>query len=102
MKISKPSSPPRAGRSGRWPLQTLVDRDGITKSALRILINEAVSAGIGEICIVIAPGDRDAYLRAAADDARPPQVHRTKGSPRLRPRPLSPNPSSAASHFSTW
>jgi UTP--glucose-1-phosphate uridylyltransferase len=59
-----------AGRTQRGiPLQSLVDRDGVTKSALRILVNEAVSAGIAEICIVIAPGDRDAYLRAAGDEA---------------------------------
>lgn len=58
-----------AGRTQRAiPLQSLVDRDGVTKSALRILINEAVSAGIAEICLVIAPGDRDAYLRAAGDE----------------------------------
>ena len=69
MKISK-AVITAAGRAQRaLPLQTLVDRDGITKSALRILINEAISAGIVEICIVIAPGDRDAYLRAAAEDA---------------------------------
>jgi len=69
MKISK-AVITAAGRTQRaLPLQTLVDRDGVSKSALRILINEAVSAGVEEICIVIAPGDREAYLRAAADQA---------------------------------
>jgi UTP--glucose-1-phosphate uridylyltransferase len=59
-----------AGRTQRTlPLQSLVDRDGVSKSALRILINEAVSAGVAEICVVIAPGDREAYIRAAGDEA---------------------------------
>jgi len=48
------------------PLQTLVDRDGRTKTALRILIEEILAAGIEEICIVICAGDQAAY-RAAAD-----------------------------------
>jgi UTP--glucose-1-phosphate uridylyltransferase len=69
MKISK-AVITAAGRTQRAiPLQSLVDRDGVTKSALRILINEAVSAGIAEICVVIAPGDKEAYERAAGDEA---------------------------------
>lgn len=55
-----------AGRNQRTlPLQTLVDRDGESKSALRILIEEALSAGIQEIGLVIVPGDQDAYRAAA-------------------------------------
>jgi UTP--glucose-1-phosphate uridylyltransferase len=49
------------------PLQTLLDRDGTEKTALRILIEEALSAGIEEICVVIRTGDEPAY-RLAADD----------------------------------
>lgn len=57
-----------AGRNQRaLPLQTLVDRDGQTKSALRIVVEEACSAGAEEVCVVIAPGDKDAYRRAAGD-----------------------------------
>jgi UTP--glucose-1-phosphate uridylyltransferase len=48
------------------PLQTLVDRDGATKTALRILIEEIVAAGIEEICVVICPGDQAAYAAAAS------------------------------------
>jgi UTP--glucose-1-phosphate uridylyltransferase len=59
-----------AGRNQRaLPLQTLVDRDGTTKSALRVVIEEAVSANVEDVCIVIAPGDRDAYARAAGESA---------------------------------
>ncbi len=55
-----------AGKSQRTlPLQTLVDRDGITKTALRILIDEVVAAGISEICVVVCPGDQAAYATAA-------------------------------------
>jgi len=56
-----------AGQNQRTlPLQTLVDRDGVNKTALRIIIEEILSAGIEEICIVICPGDQPAYAVAAA------------------------------------
>ncbi|HVO17905.1 MAG TPA: sugar phosphate nucleotidyltransferase [Anaeromyxobacter sp.] len=55
-----------AGESQRTlPLQTLVDQDGETKSALRILVEEALSARIEEICVVVAAGDEAAYATAA-------------------------------------
>ena len=47
------------------PLQTLVDRDGLTKTALRIIIEEILAAGIEEICVVVCPGDQAAYTAAA-------------------------------------
>jgi UTP--glucose-1-phosphate uridylyltransferase len=47
------------------PLQTLVDRDGLQKFALQIIVEEAVSAGVEEICVIICPGDTDAYSAAA-------------------------------------
>src|SRR5215218_4274429 len=57
-----------AGRAQRaLPLQTLVDRDGQQKSGLKIIIDEAVSTGVDEICLVIAPGDQRAYQEAAGD-----------------------------------
>lgn len=55
-----------AGKSQRTlPLQTLVDRDGATKTALCILLEEIRAAGIDEICVVICPGDQAAYAAAA-------------------------------------
>jgi len=55
-----------AGKSQRTlPLQTLVDRDGCTKTALRILVEEILAAGIDEICVVVSPGDEDGYAAAA-------------------------------------
>jgi UTP--glucose-1-phosphate uridylyltransferase len=60
-----------AGKSQRTlPLQTLVDRDGITKTALRILVEELQSAGVRDICVVIYPGDQAAYEAAAGPDSR--------------------------------
>jgi UTP--glucose-1-phosphate uridylyltransferase len=47
------------------PLQSVVDRDGQSKTALRILIEEIRSAGIEEICVVVCPGDQAAYAAAA-------------------------------------
>jgi UTP--glucose-1-phosphate uridylyltransferase len=55
-----------AGKGQRTlPLQTLVDRDGVTKTALRILIEEILAAGLEEICVVVSPGDQAAYAAAA-------------------------------------
>jgi len=55
-----------AGKSQRTlPLQSLVDRDGGTPPALRIIIEEILAAGIEEICVVVCPGDQEAYAAAA-------------------------------------
>jgi UTP--glucose-1-phosphate uridylyltransferase len=51
------------------PLQRLVDRDGDDKTALQLIVEEVVSAGVDEICVVIQPGDHEAYGRAAGGDA---------------------------------
>ena len=59
-----------AGKSQRTlPLQTLVDRDGVQKTALAILIEEIRQAGIQEICVVVFPGDAPAYSAAAGKHA---------------------------------
>jgi UTP--glucose-1-phosphate uridylyltransferase len=63
-----------AGRGQRTlPLQTLVDRDGAEKKALRIILEEVVSAGVDEVCLVVVPGDQAAYAEAAGDYA--PRLH---------------------------
>jgi UTP--glucose-1-phosphate uridylyltransferase len=55
-----------AGKDQRTlPLQSLVDRDGVTKTALAILAEEVFSAGIEELCVVICPGDEPAFRAAA-------------------------------------
>jgi len=56
-----------AGRDQRnLPLQALVDHDGASKPVLRISLEEVLNAGVGEICVVVCPGDREAFSRAAA------------------------------------
>ncbi len=58
------------GRDQRsLPLQTLVDRDGIEKTALHIILDEVVAAGVDRVCLVIVPGDQAAYAKAAGDHA---------------------------------
>jgi len=58
-----------AGREQqRLPLQRLVDRDGVAKTALEIIVEEAVAAGAHEVGIVVRPGDEAAF-RAAAGHA---------------------------------
>jgi UTP--glucose-1-phosphate uridylyltransferase len=49
------------------PLQSLVDRDGLQKPVLRIILNEARQAGIEELCVVTCPGDEAAYREAAGE-----------------------------------
>jgi UTP--glucose-1-phosphate uridylyltransferase len=51
------------------PLQTLVDRDGQTKTALQIIIEEVLAAGVKEIGVVVSPGDQAAYGAAAGPHA---------------------------------
>ncbi len=59
-----------AGRNQRnLPLQTLVDRDGQSKSALTILLEEVLQAGIEEIGVVICPGDQGAFAAGAGPHA---------------------------------
>ncbi|MCC7353802.1 MAG: UTP--glucose-1-phosphate uridylyltransferase [Anaerolineae bacterium] len=59
-----------AGRKQRTlPLQTLIDRDGVQKSVLRIIVEEALRAGVEEICVVVCPGDETPYAEAAGDQA---------------------------------
>jgi UTP--glucose-1-phosphate uridylyltransferase len=60
-----------AGKNQRTlPLQTLVDRDGVSKSALAILAEEISAAGIEEIAVIICPGEEAAYAAAAGPHAR--------------------------------
>lgn len=60
-----------AGRNQRTlPLQSLVDRDGLQKTALAIIIDEVVKAGVEEICVVVHPGDQAAYGGAAGSSTR--------------------------------
>ncbi len=59
-----------AGKNQRTlPLQTLVDRDGTPKTALRVILEEVLRAGIEEIAVVVCPGDQEAFRAAAGPHA---------------------------------
>lgn len=51
------------------PLQTLVDGDGQQKPVLRIILEEALRAGVQDICVVVCPGDEEAYRQAAGPNS---------------------------------
>ncbi len=51
------------------PLQTLVDSEGQAKAALEIILDDLFAAGLESAAVVIFPGTRDAYLRAAGPHA---------------------------------
>ena len=49
------------------PLQMLIDGEGTKRSALEIILREAAGAGIEEFCIVVCPGDEEAYTQACGE-----------------------------------
>jgi UTP--glucose-1-phosphate uridylyltransferase len=51
------------------PLQTLVDRNGAIRTALRYTLDEIVDAGVEEIAFIIRPGQAEPYLTAAGPHA---------------------------------
>jgi UTP--glucose-1-phosphate uridylyltransferase len=54
----------------RLPLQRFVDLDGAEKTALGIVLEEIVAAGIEEVCVVVRPGSQRTYREAAGEFAR--------------------------------
>jgi UTP--glucose-1-phosphate uridylyltransferase len=69
MKIRKAVITAAGPKQRSLPLQTLVDRDGLEKPVLRILVEEALRAGVEQIGVVVSPGDELAYGRVAGDYA---------------------------------
>jgi UTP--glucose-1-phosphate uridylyltransferase len=65
MHVRKAVITAAAPDQNRLPLQQLVDRNGDDKTALQLILEETVAAGVEEICVVIRPGDHDAYRSAA-------------------------------------
>ena len=51
----------------RLPLQTLVDRDGVSRTVLALLVREVLSASIEQICVVVSPGDERLYAEAVPE-----------------------------------
>lgn len=69
MKISKAVITAAGEHHARLPLQTLVDRNGDIRAALRLTLDDIVDAGIDEIAIIVRPGQSEPYLSAAGSHA---------------------------------
>ncbi len=69
MPISKAVITAAGRRQRTLPLQVLIDRDGVEKSVLNILLDEVVAAGIETICLVVRPGDEREYAQVAGPHA---------------------------------
>ncbi len=70
MQISKAVITAAGESQRRLPLQRFVDLDGIEKAALEIIVEEVLSAGVDEICVVVRPGDEGQYRDAAGQSGR--------------------------------
>ena len=69
MKITKALITAAAPNQRTLPLQTLVDRTGVPRTALAIIVEEALAAGIEKIGVVVQPGDQAAFAAAAGGHA---------------------------------
>ena len=69
MKIRKGVITAAGGNHARLPLQTLVDRRGETRTALRLMLDDVVDSGIDEVAIIVRPGQQEPYLAAAGPHA---------------------------------
>lgn len=69
MRITKAVITAAAPAQATIPLQQLVDRNGDNKTALELVCEEALNGGVEDICVVIRPGDSDAFSEAAGPHA---------------------------------
>lgn len=69
MEIQKAVITAAAPSQRKLPLQTLVDKEGIEKTFLELLIEEVISSGIYNICVIVQPGDEQPYAQAIGDYA---------------------------------
>lgn len=69
MKITKAVITAAGQNQRTLGFQTLVDQDGIPKPALRIVVEEAVRAGVEDVCLVVRPGNQEAYAAVVGEHA---------------------------------
>lgn len=69
MPISKAVITAAGRRQRTLPLQVLIDRDGVEKSVLNILLDEVVAAGVETVCLVVGPGEDRPYVQVAGPHA---------------------------------
>lgn len=67
MRVKKCVLTAAAPSQRRLPLQMLIDRDGVERSVLAILLDEAARAGIEEVAVVVCPGDGEVYAAVAGE-----------------------------------
>ncbi len=65
MKIRKAIVTAAGPGQDALPLHVLVDRDGVEKTAIEMIIEEIDSAGIESVGVIINPGSANAYREAA-------------------------------------
>ena len=66
MKINKAVITAASPEHRTLPIQSLIDHDGVERSVIEILLNEVQSAGIEDVCVIVHPGDAEAYQQAAS------------------------------------
>ena len=69
MKIRKALITAAGAGQRTLPMQLLIDQHGRERSVLSLVVREAVDAGISDVCIVVCPGDEEAYSKLLADDS---------------------------------
>jgi len=69
MKIKKAVITAAGEQHARLPLQRVVDRSGDVRSVLESTLDDIVEAGIGEVAIIIRPGQKEPYVQAAGKHA---------------------------------
>ena len=69
MKIRKAVITAAGDQHARLPLQTLVDRRGEVRTALRLMLDEVVESGIDDVAIIVRPGRQEPYINAAGPHA---------------------------------
>lgn len=73
MRVTKAVITAAGRRQRELPLQRVVDRDGVPKSVLQIVVEETLSAGVEQICVVVAPDDEQRYAQTLGEYAS--QLH---------------------------
>lgn len=68
MQIKKAVITAAGPRQRTLPMQMLIDQESTERSVLSLVVGEAVRAGINDVCIVVCPGDEDAYAKLLAND----------------------------------
>jgi UTP--glucose-1-phosphate uridylyltransferase len=69
MKIRKAVMTAAGDNHSRLPLQTLVDRRGEVRTALRLMLDEVVESGIDDVALIVRPGQQEPYRTAAGPHA---------------------------------